>query len=87
MSFLITVTLALVFITTQIDQNLAPAGRRSLPLISWLVLGNYCILGMILDLIRIIRSLSYCLIESSTYVFALCLTKLISSVTIRSLLK
>ena len=47
MSFLITVTLALVFITTQIDQNLAPAGQRSLPLISWLVLGNYLILGLI----------------------------------------
>lgn len=50
MSFLITVTLALVFITTQIDQNLAPAGRRSLPLISWLVLGNYLILGQINEL-------------------------------------
>ena len=47
MGFLITVTLALVFITTQIDQNLAPAGQRSLPLISWLVLGNYLILGLI----------------------------------------
>ena len=44
-SFLVTVTLALVFLTLEIDKQLAPAGQWSVPIIYRVIIGSYVILG------------------------------------------
>ena len=43
-SFLVTVTLALVFLTLEIDKQLAPAGQWSVPIIYRVIIGSYIIL-------------------------------------------
>ena len=43
-SFLVTVILALVFLTMEIESQLAPAGEHDAPLINWLILVNYVLL-------------------------------------------
>ena len=44
LSFLVTVTLALVFLTLEIDKQLAPAGQWSVPIIYRVIIGSYIIL-------------------------------------------
>ena len=43
-SFLITLTLALVFLSIELENKLAPPGELSMPIITWLITVNYIVL-------------------------------------------